>query len=209
MTNLEKYYTFILEHKPTIKIGEVSLKPEYDKEYDKIFWHINNPNDESINVWGLKGYVDELLHTFSEYVGKKFYKSLKSRQEILLGRSFVNEKDKKILLEKAKEVNSIEVDGTNFSVTPFRVETDIRDDEFTLVVSMVVEDTDDKVILDEFISKLQEVYDTDKWFDYQDSIFSGLQDFIWNRPTLFDKSYMLVSLHTNFFTPQGKQIKYW
>lgn len=216
MTHLERYYIFIQEHQPTIKIGNIELIPDYSKELDTIVWELYNPRNQSYNSYVLKGYIDELLNTFSEYVGKNFYHLLQPKQKLETRKTiYITPEDEEKFLRLAQKTTKFKYKEIQMDIYPFDINIRMDGDVVyfdVFVVCLNPYDTIEKTKLTyvDLKDKLNYYKEWDSYFDYTDNLFNDLQDYIWNNhPALFNNEYMLTQGGISYFTPTHKQLKLW
>lgn len=216
MTTLEKYYIFIQEHTPLLKIGNITLTPEYDQYSDKVYWTMYNPMNESYSHYVLNGYCEEVLHTFSQYTSSVFFEKLKSKQKLETPRAiYLNPDDEHIFLEYAQKTTKFKYKKIKMDIHAFNIETRIDSDGMYFTISVMCLNPYDiekqkELTYSELKDRLVEYNEWDSFFEYTEYLFNDLLNYVWeNVPTLFDNTYMITQADIRYFTPTHKEIKLW
>lgn len=215
MKSLQRYYQFILSHSPTLKVGEITLVPNYDEERHIIVWEIKNPENVSYSYYVLKGYIQELLNTYSEYMGKEFYNQLDGYQRVLSDVNlYLTPEQENKFLQYAKKSTTFNYKELLMDIQPFDVYPTMDRDGMYFTISVICKNPFDKET-NKYLSynglkdKLDYYKEWDSYFDYvSDPLFTSLMNYVWSQiPTLFDNTYMVTNCDIRYFTPDKKEIK--
>jgi len=207
-------------HGNEIEYEGLFLEFNYNKNTGEMEWSIDNPNDVSYLRNVISSFIDEWVSYFLNAAGSSDYHGEMRRKQSLVNMirkgTYINDNDFRKFLDLAQnpkiyqyydvlaKLNVFDIDFENDGGQGLGINIHMK------LINPIDSRTRNKLTYNEVGKRLAGLNNDDDFLEYIDGLFNDLASEIYNnRPTIFDRNNMYISIFPYFYTDEGKQMKHW